>query len=746
MRCKLVFLGLILALATSAGASVPERIAYQGYLEEDGNPVTGHRDLVFAFYALPTGGTALWSETHSEVTIDRGVFNVDLGSTLPLTPALFDRHGIYLETRVNGVPLVPRREIDSVPYALRTDEAAHALAATSATTATHATVADSAVVAARAIYADSCGSGGGSGGDPYWAASGANIHNTNTGNVGIGTSTPVYKLHVLASGGANPVAFLRNTGTGPGLRAETAGASGTGIFASGNYKGIEAWGAGSNGIGVYGGGGPSGTSMGVQGVTSSTDGMGVSGIASATTGGTYGVHGSSESPDGFGVGGTNLSATGWPVGVRGKVANVSGTGVYGICDAVTGGGYGVHGYARSGSSIGVYGQTVGTNGTGVHGSAAVSGGTGVKGLGGATGVYGEGSTSGGSFFVESEGPTVAAVRAIADADENDGVHAEASGVGARAVFGSSTMNNSVYGAWGGYFLQAGGWGAAVYGEASNSVSGAYSYGGQFLTSSPNGNGVFAENLNTTSNSAGVYGKHAVTDNYGIGVYGDGGDTGVKGEVTSNGAAAYYGVHGTVSGTAGSARGVYGAATTNGVNYGVYGAASGGTTNWAGYFSGNVNVTGTLSKSAGSFKIDHPLDPAGKYLLHSFVESPDMKNVYDGVVELNGSGEAVVTLPDWFEELNRDFRYQLTCIGGYAPVYIAEEVSGNRFRIAGGHAGLRVSWQVTGIRHDPYADANRIPVEVTKPFEEQGTYLHPEAYGVSPDLQVDRVREARDAER
>lgn len=45
--------------------------------------------------------------------------------------------------------------------------------------------------------------------------------------------------------------------------------------------------------------------------------------------------------------------------------------------------------------------------------------------------------------------------------------------------------------------------------------------------------------------------------------------------------------------------------------------------------GNVAVQNTLSKGGGSFKIDHPLDPENKYLYHSFVESPDMMNVYNG---------------------------------------------------------------------------------------------------------------------
>lgn len=129
--------------------------------------------------------------------------------------------------------------------------------------------------------------------------------------------------------------------------------------------------------------------------------------------------------------------------------------------------------------------------------------------------------------------------------------------------------------------------------------------------------------------------------------------------------------------------------------------------------GSLSVTGTISKGGGSFKIDHPLDPDNKYLSHSFVESPDMKNIYDGIAVLDSKGEAEVVLPDWFQALNQDFRYQLSCIGKSAPVYIAQEVRNNRFKIAGGRRGLRVSWQVTGIRHDAFANANRIRVEEEK---------------------------------
>lgn len=160
--------------------------------------------------------------------------------------------------------------------------------------------------------------------------------------------------------------------------------------------------------------------------------------------------------------------------------------------------------------------------------------------------------------------------------------------------------------------------------------------------------------------------------------------------------------------------------------------------FAGIFVGNVSISGSLAKSSGSFKIDHPLDPANKYLYHSFVESPDMKNIYDGVVTLDNDGAAVVTMPEWFNALNQDFRYQLTSIGAPGPnLYISEEISGNSFKIAGGTPGMKVSWQVTGIRHDAYADAHRIPVEQNKPADERGTYIHPELFGKPASSGLDR---------
>jgi trimeric autotransporter adhesin len=153
-------------------------------------------------------------------------------------------------------------------------------------------------------------------------------------------------------------------------------------------------------------------------------------------------------------------------------------------------------------------------------------------------------------------------------------------------------------------------------------------------------------------------------------------------------------------------------------------------------AGNLSVSGTVSKGGGSFKIDDPIDPGGKYLSHSFVESPDMMNIYNGSVILDAKGEATVTMPAWFDALNRDFQYQLTAVGGPGPgLYVAEEVHENQFKVAGGKPGLKVSWQVTGVRHDAWAEAHRIPTEEEKPAAEQGHYMHPELFGAAAEKSI-----------
>jgi len=156
---------------------------------------------------------------------------------------------------------------------------------------------------------------------------------------------------------------------------------------------------------------------------------------------------------------------------------------------------------------------------------------------------------------------------------------------------------------------------------------------------------------------------------------------------------------------------------------------------AGAFNGDVAVYGTLYKTSGAFKIDHPLDPANKYLYHSFVESPDMMNIYNGNIVTDSQGDAVIPLPEWFEALNRDFRYQLTVIGQFAQAIVTSEVANHQFSIKTDKPAVKVSWQVTGIRRDAWANAHRIPLEEEKNARERGHYIHPELFGAPEESSI-----------
>lgn len=173
-------------------------------------------------------------------------------------------------------------------------------------------------------------------------------------------------------------------------------------------------------------------------------------------------------------------------------------------------------------------------------------------------------------------------------------------------------------------------------------------------------------------------------------------------------------------------GVYGR-TTNVGSSGIYGSDGGVAGAYGGTFFGDVRVFGTLSKTAGAFTIDHPLDPANKTLSHSFVESPDMMNIYNGNVRTDKRGRAIVTLPNWFGALNKDFRYQLTPIGTFAQAIVEKEVANNRFVIRTSKPNVKISWQITGVRNDAYARMHRIPNEEMKKKEARGTYLFPEGF-------------------
>ena len=219
---------------------------------------------------------------------------------------------------------------------------------------------------------------------------------------------------------------------------------------------------------------------------------------------------------------------------------------------------------------------------------------------------------------------------------------------------------------------------------------------------------------------------------GIVSYGNSGDPNSNTAFGGNGISAFgvdYGTGGVFTG---------GAPLGDGID--AYVAGSSGTFGpWAGLFNGPINAAGDIVGDSISITIDHPLDPANKLLQHAAVESPDMKNIYDGNITTNAAGEAVVELPDYFEALNRDFRYQLTVIGQFAQAIVANKIANNRFIVHTDKPNVEVSWQVTGIRKDAWANAHRVNVEPAKPALYQGHYIHPELYGAPEEASIEWAR-------
>lgn len=153
---------------------------------------------------------------------------------------------------------------------------------------------------------------------------------------------------------------------------------------------------------------------------------------------------------------------------------------------------------------------------------------------------------------------------------------------------------------------------------------------------------------------------------------------------------------------------------------------------AGSFSGNVGVSGDFAVTGvKAFHIDHPLDPANKYLNHFSIESNEVLNTYSGNVTTDNGGMATVELPDYFEALNTNYRYQLTVIGQFAQAIILREIENNSFIIKTDKPSVKVSWQVTGVRSDANLKLHPMAVEEEKLDTERGYYLTPQAFG-QPD--------------
>ncbi len=560
---------------------------------------------------------------------------------------------------------------------------------------------------------------------------------------------------------------ITNTASGVGLTVTSPSAftginvsGGTGLYATGVNEGIFATATTtlnpvavsaitSNGTAVQGQDLGGGTSTGVLGLSSSPAGVGVEG--EATNGGT--------SADAIGVLGTTASPTG--IGVAGQATS-----------SVADEGIGVYGTSSTPDlGIAVWGNATGILGTGGFFSggpsgSGLTGGSGVQIFGGSdTSSAGYGAGAGG-YFVGGNS-TKGYAGDGADLIGGSGVTA-GNGIVAFAGTGAGMMDGyPVAGAVGlGPSGASGAAGPGVFGnDGSLSNTGSLYIGLDTGVwgdvSEETGSGpVLAAVTATADNANGILSANNSATYGAIYAYNfSNSSTAAALQVATAGSAGVSFIGGDGCSNTMGLQLALGGMSSNCENYTLQGDTSGNT-----YLNGSgsgkvvfrinngspspmilnnngsvtiatLDVTTMLTKPGGSFKIDHPLDPANKYLYHSFVESPDMKNIYDGNITTDGEGVATVILPDWFEALNRDFRYQLTVIGQFAQAIVAHKIEHNQFQIRTSLPNVEVSWQVTGIRQDAFANAHRIQTEVEKAPADRGHYLHPELFGAPETARI-----------
>jgi hypothetical protein len=675
--------------ATAPSPIVPQLVNFSGRaVDAQGKVVAGTAGITFTIYSQQYEGVPLWLETQNVQPDSKGNYTVQLGATksdgLPLQ--LFSSgEARWLGVRVNGGEEQPRVLLLSVPYALKAADAetvgglppsAFVLAAPAAS--------GSATPEAAASSAAGVSPVGGSGTQnyiPIWTDSSGDLGNSvmfqlgtgSSAKIGINEKNPLETLDVNGSElvrGLMEMATMNYATPTKGYNSQpfnlesSAYNSGTAKYTLNHFQ----WQAEPVGNNTTSPGATLNLLYGTDPANPTETGLKLSsaGIFTFAPGQTF--------PGGGGtVTSVGLSAPSSDFTVSGSPVTTSGTLGLSWTVAPTN--------ADTANAI-VKRDATGAFSSGeITASASTTKGTGLAVNGGTDTGHGIGiNVSGGLYAVEA---TTTQGDAIYATSSSGSAVAGISGTGS-GVYGQSTTLDGVAG----YALGSAGYGVSGF-NSSDSGTGVFGYGVE--------GGYFeGYRLSQTGGPGALLAQGASNLEYngeaGAAFYGGDGDTGFVGGA---GMYAYAGNPGPAD---------------------------------AGVFFGNVDITGSLTKGGGSFKIDDPLDPANKYLYHSFVESPDMMNVYNGNIVLNGNGEATVQLPEWFETLNRDFRYQLTSIGGFAPIYVAQKVQNNAFKIAGGKPGMEVSWQVTGVRQDAWANAHRIPVEVDKPARERGYYLHPELYG------------------
>ncbi|MFT6981495.1 MAG: hypothetical protein ACJAUD_000258, partial [Crocinitomicaceae bacterium] len=310
-----------------------------------------------------------------------------------------------------------------------------------------------------------------------------------------------------------------------------------------------------------------------------------------------------------------------------------------------------------------------------------------------------------------------------DAGEVELINGTANGIGLRAtttntgvgILATSTSAANAFSPIQASTNATSGLTSAIVGSTTGGASGV---SGQVESTATAAQGVYGNNLRTT----GGYGT------YGIG------HSGTVGETNYQLGFGTYGRNYDAIGPLGNAVGAYGMGYV-----GVWGDQT-DPLGFSVYANGDFGAAGTKA-----FSIDHPLDPENKYLRHYSIESNEVLNMYRGTVPFDANGEVVVTMPDYFDAVNANFSYQLTPIGGYAPLFIKEKLNNGQFVIAGGSAGMEVSWTVYAERNDPYMQQHpgSKQVEVNKEEWNQGKYLQPDLYNQPASKKIVKPLETGD---
>ena len=470
-----------------------------------------------------------------------------------------------------------------------------------------------------------------------------------------------------------------------------------------NSAGVQGTASGLSGQ-VYGGRFHADSISGTGVYATSTGTYGIRGSSTGSAGATYGGFFEALGPDGIAVSGNSLSATGntWGgsffansadgIGVEGKSNGA--TGVLGSSSKLTGITAGGKFVAASSGGYGVWGIASSTTGTTTGGrfeATASTGGFGVVAIGNQTGIAGASNVATGSTA--------------------GGIFSSASTAG-RGVSGSATATTGT------------------------------TYGGLFASSSSAGYGVYCLAGSTTGSGVGGYFESFSTSGTGIEAVAVG-QIAVRGDNNGTNFSASYGGFFTTESSSGV--GVQGINVNSGAAntpYGVRGQASTATNGFGVFASGDLGASGVKP-----FRIDHPADPANKYLLHYSSESPFPQNFYNGTVTTDEKGMAWVDLPDYFEEINTNFKYTLTVIEDeasttFVQAKVGRKIKNNRFLVMTSAPHTEVSWEVKADRNDLRIQHNR-PTDVReKTGSERGKYQHPEYYGLSEEMSISYVQKRK----